>query len=303
MSGEAAWAAFPWQQNLAATLGGSDLEHSLGFCGLSLKLLHFRGGAGKYALRLKGDRVGHRAGLKGLHHGRVVFALHLKAHVALLTVADAVSGVGGKAHVRMLLPLEIVGHVVHANLLRGAKDHPQLPLARNSRVLQSAQTVQGHNRRSLVVRNAPAIGKIVVNHHGIGVGVPALPSRHHIQVSHHHGVALSFAIFRVGGVIAHVFCLQAIALRQLYHCVQSPGAVVPKGMLSLLGLCHRGNCHHRGQVFQNVVPIVQDLFAKQHSSVSFLVWVSFPLERYVLTINFFCPKVKSHSGKRRKKGC
>ena len=262
-------------QHGAAFLGGGYFKHPLGLGRLGLELLHLLGGADQGALRLKGHRVGDRAGLKALHHRRVVLGVDLKAHVALLAVADTVGGVGGKAHVGLLFPLKVVGHVVHANLLGRAKNDPQLPVALHPGVLQSPQAVEGHNGRPLVVGNAPAKGQVVVDDHGVGVGVPAFPGGDHVQVGHHHGVALALAVLRVGGVVAYVLGLQAIAFRHRHHRVQGPGALVPKGMLALLGLGHRGDGHHRGQIFQNIVPIIQNLLTKQHRWV-FLSCVGIP---------------------------
>ena len=194
-------------QHLAAGVGGGYLKHPLGFGGLFLKLCHLFLRAGQDALRLERYSVGHGAGHKGAYHSGVIFGFYLEAHMALFAVANAIGSVGGKAHVRLLLVLEVIGYIVHADFFRRTENDPQFPVAFDTGIFQSTQTVQGHNGRALVVGNAPSVGVVIVDHHGVRIGVPALAGGDHVQMGHDHCIAVAFTVFRVGSVVSHIFCL------------------------------------------------------------------------------------------------
>ena len=194
-------------QHLATGVGGGHLKHPLGFGSLFLKLRHLFLRAGQDALRLERHSVGHGAGHKGAHHSGVILGFYLEAHMALFAVANAIGSVGGKAHVRLLLVLEVIGHIVHANFFRRTENDPQFPVAFDTGILQSAQAMKSNNSRALVVRNAPSVGVVIINHHGVRIGVPALAGGDHVQMGHNHCIAVAFAVFRVGSVVSHIFCL------------------------------------------------------------------------------------------------
>ena len=146
---------------------------------------------------------------------------------------------------------------------------PQLPVAFHAGVFQGTQAVEGHHGGALVVRDAPAVGVVVVQHHGEGVGGPALARGDYVQMGHDHRVALALAVLGVGGVVVHVFRGEAVAPGQFHRGIQGLGAGVPKGVGALCGHGHRGDGHQGLQVFQNIVPVLQDLFSKHAGMLPF----------------------------------
>ena len=85
---------------------------------------------------------------------------------------------------------------------------------------------------------------------------------------HNNGVFRALANLRVGGVIVNILCAQAISLRQLHHSVHDSGALVSKGVWAFRGHRHRWNGHQLSQVLDDIVPIIQNLFAKHRITSS-----------------------------------
>ena len=253
-------------QQRGAVFGAGQLYLYLTGLGGFAELVKLSGCADYPALGLGGHGICNCTGGKGLNHRGVVGGLDIEIQAALLTVAYTVARVGGEAHVGVLLLAEIVGHILHAYLLCGAENNPELALAGNAGVLNGPQAVEGHYCRALIVGDAPAYGPAVFSQlHLKRVRGPALTGGNDIQVGHDNGVALPLPYLGMGGVVVHILGLQPVALSHLHGGVQGPGALVAEGVLPLRGHGNRWHGHHPAKVPDDIVPIVQYLLSKHFS--------------------------------------
>ena len=132
--------------------------------------------------------------------------------------------------------------------------------------------MEGHNGRPLVVGNAPAKGQVVVDDHGVGVGVPAFPGGDHVQVGHHHGVALALAVLRVGEMCirdssmadsgaAHIdneTCISCGAC--VYQCPF--GAIVDKSfILDVVDMIKKSDHNENYKLYAVVAPSISSQFS------------------------------------------
>ena len=187
---------------------------------------------------------------------------HREAEQALFAVAQAVGSVGREAHRRLLLPREVIAHVLHADLLGRAEHDAQLALADDARVAQGAQAVQRDDCRTLVVGHAAAVGKAVADRHGERIAFPALAGRHDVEVRHDDGVFLALADLGVHRVVVAVFRGQIIARAELHRLVDGGRGILAERVRPRLR--HRDGGHRDDllQVAQYIVPVIENLLSK-----------------------------------------
>ena len=277
-----------------AVLGGGDGERGLLSLGFFLQGGPLLRCAADLAQGLIGHGVYHGAGGERNHH-RAALPGDPEVQPALFAVAHAVLRVGGEAHVGELLLGKVVLHVLHADLLGGTEDDPQLPVAFHAGVFQGTQAVEGHHGGALVVRDAPAVGVVVVQHHGEGVGGQPSPAGTTSKWAMTHRVALALAVLGVGGVVVHVFRGEAVARASSTAVSRALAQGSPKGWGPSVGTATEGMATKVSRSFR-ISSQYSRIFSPNMLACFLSVGISAAVIPYTLTIPVFRWKVKSGKG-------
>ena len=201
---------------------------------------------------------------------RIIFALDRKIHNTLFAITDSVTGIRREAHIRKLLAGEIVFHVVHSNFFPRAKNDTEFPFAGDAGIFERTKAVQRHDSRPLIVTDSPAISMIIIDHHRKRIRIPTFPSRNYVYMRHNYGIFFPFSIFSMSCIISDIFCLQPIAFRQFHHGINCAGGLFTIRIISVTLPAYRGNGNYFAEIVQNIVPIIKNVFTKQHIDKSFL---------------------------------
>ena len=196
-----------------------------------------------------GNRVAHRAAVKGhdvasLEHGRG----ERGAEVPLLAAAHREGGVGREQERRLLVVLEVVFDVAHADLFVAAEHHAQRVGQLDPRAGKVVRHIHREDGRALVIDDAAAEEVALALREHKGVLRPAGSRRDHVHMGDRRDLLVARAL-EVGEAepAVAVVGLEAEALALLEGHLERGVGVGAVGR-ALLGLARVGDAGNRDEL-------------------------------------------------------
>ena len=159
-------------------------------------------------------------------------------------------------------------HVLAAGFLIGPEQDPDPAFQGHPAVLQGLQGIKGGGGGAFVIHGAPAVDILSVRFPAVGIPGPAIPFRHHIQVSQDGHHFRAFPIFTPAHVIVHILGPEAHFFRFFQHIGQTPGRTFSKRLAGNGRFLHTLDPYRFLQGLYHCFPIAVYQFCQIHCTTS-----------------------------------
>ena len=185
----------------------------------------------------------------------------IAAQASLFTVAQGELRVRRKQEYRLLIVADVILHILHAALLITPCHHAQAVGKGGAQILKKLSHIISKDQRAFVIHNSAPHQIAILYHHIIGIRVPSVAGRHHIQMGDGADILLLLPHkLRIPQIVPAVHGLKSHALPDLQRLAQGTPHLHSKRRPFLCLRLYAGDIHHGLYIPDDILHICLNKF-------------------------------------------